>query len=1058
MNEGKQEQERLRRVLTLVRVNWTTGAVVKLDSLTITSGACYIGAGQRCDVVISRKGVADPVHALLTETSPSDRGMVLQNCAGPRCEPVQVNGSQVVRSARVNSGDIITIVGRSFMYEEWPAHGVPLVASPAAVPVPEMGSEAGPAPDSQVRTTGAAAATTTTTEVMTEVPEATATAAATATTEEIATIEGEGEDTRDEDDIFGHAEPPRKRQATEQPEAVDAGEGAFVLDDDTNNVTDDEDDFGEDLDEDATLEDEGGESSTNNSASGEGKEGETQTGGSRDRLADIVYPAGLEPSAEALAHADAGATQMELSGTRETATMRRMDTYKARRRSLFKGYVFVFDPALERPAAIRLARLVARRYGIVLPFSEVQAVPADARHYFIARPARRHTREIDVTPHTLLAAKCGYVLVLAKFLRVFLRNMRQPTANALKAALPLPNRQGLLTGHFVRQPYPAARDLFAGMTFVLHGDPRDALARQCWAKLLALHGATLLPPDTRKTHVDAVLHAERASAPVPALGNNSSSSFVAGGSGTGSGAGAGADASVDEGAPPEVTMSWAETCMVRGCRVPLEPFFFYPGHTQATTGFLAAGRLDAREDAALRAMDPEEAATVASFAAKNIGTASVESQMVPSVVATSVTPIPVATSGKEVEEEMEMETGAVEATGAAVEGGEERRSGTEKPSGSRKRTQGKTQGAEKKTTTKTTRTKTTTPATTQIERVQKCKNLFKRYIVIMEDWAGAAALRRLLARSAAIVLEVRACYGELVNGTVMVAHRTAVFVTPHDARFAMMPSPAAVLALLQGIPCVAPEWATQSLAARTVAPLARFMPRVPVPCGAARPRALVPQPLPAARLEALLAGERRRLRFVMHDATGGAVTATGDMNACILEEIARRVGAVPAKLGALDADQQVHFVSTVPSATRRRSVLPDAPKTSLRGGKVSPASYTAAAAGSGATTECPPPVTMFWLFDSIFSGEVRSRTDYAVDDAQVQHMLAYMREICGPQPPRARKPRTPRVRPPPADDNGGAAVADAPPADADAAASEEGTTSTGGEHNDDSATDNEGSS
>ena len=55
---------------------------------------------------------------------------------------------------------------------------------------------------------------------------------------------------------------------------------------------------------------------------------------------------------------------------------------------------------------------------------------------------------------------------------------------------------------------------------------------------------------------------------------------------------------------------------------------------------------------------------------------------------------------------------------------------------------------------------------------------------------------------------------------------------------------------------------------------------------------------------------------------------------------------------------------------------------------------------------------MFWLFDSIFSGEVRPCADYAVDDAQVQRMLAYMRDVCGPQPPRTRKPRTPRARPP----------------------------------------------
>lgn len=325
-------------------------------------------------------------------------------------------------------------------------------------------------------------------------------------------------------------------------------------------------------------------------------------------------------------------------------------------------------------------------------------------------------------------------------------------------------------------------------------------------------------------------------------------------------------------------------------------------------------------------------------------------------------------------------------------------------------------------------------AATQVERVQKCKNLFKRFIVILEDWAGAAALRRILARSAAIVLEVRSCYGELLNGTVMVAHRTAVFVAPHDTRFAMMPSPAAVLALLQGIPCVAPEWATQSLAARTIAPLARYMPRVPVPCGAAQPRALVPQPLDAARRETLLAGTRHRLRFIMHDATGGAVTATGDMNASILEEIARRVGGVPAKLAAAAADQEVHFVSTVPCTTRRRSVVPDTPP---RPPRTRGTSAGAAAGGEGEKEEeeRPQPVTMFWLFDSIFAGEVRPRAEYAVDDAQVQRLLGYMREVCGPQPPRTRKPRTPRARPAPE----AAATPEAPAP----------------EHNDDSMTDNE---
>ena len=108
--------ERIRRVLTYVRVSGAPGAVTRLKG-TEVGRECRLGQSEECEIFIRKAGVARPVHALLLVRDAARPGATLVNASAGA--PTLLNGTPVATEAAVHSGDLISICQRHFLYEEF---------------------------------------------------------------------------------------------------------------------------------------------------------------------------------------------------------------------------------------------------------------------------------------------------------------------------------------------------------------------------------------------------------------------------------------------------------------------------------------------------------------------------------------------------------------------------------------------------------------------------------------------------------------------------------------------------------------------------------------------------------------------------------------------------------------------------------------------------------------------------------------------------------------------------------------------------------------------------
>ena len=114
--ETEEMSERIRRVLTYVRVSPQTRAVTRLKG-TDVGRECRLGQSEECEIFIRKEGVTRPVHALLLVRDAARPGATLVNASAGA--PTLLNGTPVATEAAVHSGDLVSICQRHFLYEEF---------------------------------------------------------------------------------------------------------------------------------------------------------------------------------------------------------------------------------------------------------------------------------------------------------------------------------------------------------------------------------------------------------------------------------------------------------------------------------------------------------------------------------------------------------------------------------------------------------------------------------------------------------------------------------------------------------------------------------------------------------------------------------------------------------------------------------------------------------------------------------------------------------------------------------------------------------------------------